>query len=301
MKKLVICIDGVWGAPLPPSQHSAMARLARGILPSDAEGQAQVVLLLQPEGALDQAAIDRDLLQCYRFVAQNYEAGDQLFLYGFSYGAYLVRRFAAMLDVCGVMQRLHLDKSEEALRLFYQPRLREEDMESRQFRAHYALTDECRVRLLAAVDTVGQHGVPARSLSSVREWGLFQDCHLPKCVDRAVQALALDEVRGDFVPCLWSSKVETEQLWFSGNHDDLGGVGLLPGNLADSALHCLATLSEQQGLELDAALYAQLNEEDSESVMPLVDGFADYFGCEPREVVEGTALHASVSRRRRVR
>lgn len=50
-------------------------------------------------------AVDRDIIEIYRFICATYEPGDRLFLFGFSRGAYTVRIVASLLQMIGVLPR----------------------------------------------------------------------------------------------------------------------------------------------------------------------------------------------------
>src|SRR5262245_11439004 len=51
--------------------------------------------------------LDDNILDSYRFLAQNFEAGDDIYLFGFSRGAYTVRVLAGFLHLIGL---LHSDQ-----------------------------------------------------------------------------------------------------------------------------------------------------------------------------------------------
>jgi uncharacterized protein (DUF2235 family) len=85
-----------------------------------------------------------------------------------------------------------------------------------------------RVKIQACVvwDTVSTLGLPTelppRPLSFVGK-------RVPKAVNYAFQALALDETRAKFKPRVWESKERegtvVKQCWFLGSHGDIGGSG----------------------------------------------------------------------------
>lgn len=49
--------------------------------------------------------LSRNLRQLYTFLVMNYEKGDQVFLFGFSRGAFTVRSLAGMICRCGLLDR----------------------------------------------------------------------------------------------------------------------------------------------------------------------------------------------------
>lgn len=56
-------------------------------------------------GSVTGAGIKRNIADCYEFIINHYEAGDRIFLFGFSRGAYTVRSLANLLMLCGVPTR----------------------------------------------------------------------------------------------------------------------------------------------------------------------------------------------------
>ena len=88
------------------------------------------------------------------------------------------------------------------------------------------------VRFIGVYDTVGALGVPLAGATKVNEPIVgFHDTRLSDTVEHAVQALAVDEKRGPFVPTLWTLAANGAllpgqtvlQVWFPGVHSDIGG------------------------------------------------------------------------------
>ena len=50
----------------------------------------------------------RNLIDLYSFLALNYRAGDRIFLFGFSRGAFTVRTLAGIITKCGLLDRRHI-------------------------------------------------------------------------------------------------------------------------------------------------------------------------------------------------
>jgi hypothetical protein len=91
----------------------------------------------------------------------------------------------------------------------------------------------------------------------------FHDVVLGRVVLRARQALAVDERRIKFEPCLWEADEDTRrddeasgrvsQVWFEGAHSDVGG-GYPDTGLSDTALLWMVTEANRQGLVFDTRL-----------------------------------------------
>jgi hypothetical protein len=78
---------------------------------------------------------------------------------------------------------------------------------------------------------------------------------LNRAVDAAFQALAIDEKRGPFTPAIWercagAAGQQVEQVWFTGDHCDIGG-GHRETGLADITLRWMAGQARTCGLAFD--------------------------------------------------
>ena len=89
-----------------------------------------------------------------------------------------------------------------------------------------------KIRFIGVYDTVGALGVPLAGATHVNEPIVgFHDTTLGDSVEHAVQALAVDERRGPYVPTLWTQAADAAalagqsvlQVWFPGVHSDIGG------------------------------------------------------------------------------
>ena len=55
--------------------------------------------------------LKRTIKELYTFLVNNYEPGDQIYLFGFSRGAYTVRLLAGMILACGIIDRNKYDET----------------------------------------------------------------------------------------------------------------------------------------------------------------------------------------------
>jgi hypothetical protein len=243
--------------------------------PDRTGGVQQLVLYLAGVGAGSYAA-DRllggafgfglfaNVRNGYRFLALNYEPGDEVYVFGFSRGAYTARSLVGMIGRVGLLTReaLVADKLPEAVAR-YQRRgpgegsFGESDAEFRRDHCH----PDVRIQLLGVFDTVGALGVPG----AVRRRHQFHDVNLGPAVLCARQALAVDERRTKFEPCLWEADEPTRrtdettgrvrQVWFEGAHSDVGG-GYVDTGLSDTALLWMVREAHDRGLAFDTRLLA---------------------------------------------
>ena len=132
MKRLVICCDGTW-QKLDNPYPTNVLKMAQAIRLVDDDGVAQVVYYDDGVGAtgdvLDKVGggafgwgIDNKIQQAYRFLNLNYAPGDQVYLFGYSRGAYTVRSLAGMIYCSGLIKAPVCFAYLRSLRTLPQPR-----------------------------------------------------------------------------------------------------------------------------------------------------------------------------------
>ena len=271
-KRLVVCCDGTWNRA-DADAVTNIEKIARTIEsdPSRTGGVPQQVLYLSGVGTAGYKT-DRllggafgfglfaNVKTAYRWLALNYEPGDEIFVFGFSRGAYTARSIAGMIGRVGLLtgEALVDGKLGEACERY---QLREhpkaEWSSSAEFRATYC-HDAVPIQFLGVFDTVGALGVPG----AIRRGHQFHDVRLGEAVVTARQALAVDEPRMKFEPCLWEQPQppwedgRIKQVWFEGAHSDVGGgYGGKECGLSDTALLWMASEAQDKGLVLDLDLF----------------------------------------------
>ncbi|MCX5045769.1 DUF2235 domain-containing protein [Aldersonia sp. NBC_00410] len=238
MKRLVVCCDGTWKSA-EDQYISNVEKIARAVRTRDDDGVAQIVHYVSGVGTGETrlgrllagatgAGLNSALLSAYRFLALNYEHGDQIYLFGFSRGAYTARSLAGMIGFNGLLTMDGvLAKSNplsDALEV-YRNRPRGDgpvDLRTELFRElTYQGDERPKITFLGVFDTVGALGVPGMAGA---KFG-FHNVNLSDEVLRARQALAIDEPRLKFTPAVWNGNGTTDlkQVWFDGDHTDVGG------------------------------------------------------------------------------
>lgn len=264
MKRIVIFSDGTWNSPEQGRATNVlqMARAIRGRV-----GNIEQVVFYdwgvgtdrkQLAGGITGAGIDKNIMDCYRFIVHNYDAGDELYFFGFSRGAYTVRSLGGFIRNCGLLQKQHEERIPEAYRL-YRKRTRNshpESDEAVQFRAAYAVADIVPIHFVGVWDTVGALGIPVPFWGTLgeREF-LFHDTEPSRIILRARHALAIDENREDFMPTQWSEKpgLDLLQVWFAGVHSDIGG-GYEDSGLSHCAIRWMMAEASESGLAFEPFL-----------------------------------------------
>jgi uncharacterized protein (DUF2235 family) len=273
MKRIVICADGTWnlrdqineetGRPRPTN----VTKVARAVRPRASSGVDQVVFYYEgvgTRGPLDHVTggafgrgMENNIRTLYRFIVYNYEPNDELYLFGFSRGAFTVRSLAGFMSKVGLIQ-----KDDD----YYVPEIyacyeKNEPPGSPAWTKAFHRVRDARpcppIRFLGVWDTVGALGAPGLLGQFLnRDKYKYHDVGLNPSIEHAYQALAIDERRKPFLPNLWTRPAgwagDLEQAWFPGVHSNVGG-GYAPDGLANEALHWLVEKAELLGLEFDTA------------------------------------------------
>lgn len=262
-QRLILLFDGTWN---DPQDRTNVYRLSRSLHDTDAAGVPQRFFYdpgvgTQPWdrwlGGVSGYGLSRNLLQGYDWLARHYQEGSEIWVFGFSRGAFTARSLVGLLRKCGL---LHLSTPQllaEAEHLYRQRDLHPDDVRCRTFRHHYSR--EVRVRFIGVWDTVGALGLPGTRWSEKSRFA-WHDTELSGIVDHACHAMALDEQRPEYDVIAWTSPdgrpksrhIEVEQRWFMGAHGDVGG-GYPEHQPADLPLHWIKSKAQAAGLALSLA------------------------------------------------
>jgi uncharacterized protein (DUF2235 family) len=268
-KRIAFCCDGTWQTPLSGTN---VYRLYKALLVTsdqvtfyddgvgaDAAGLDRVL-----QGALGQGLTDK-ITSAYTKIAHVYEAGDEIFLFGFSRGAFTARSLAGMIANCGLPTGSFTDDCVTQAFAAYRDPVNRAAMLSQLSACSLA---DAAITMVGVWDTVGSLGIPAL-FGGIEAASQFLDTSLHPDVKNACHCLAVDEMRAQFPATLWKEPNPAvpgqtiEQVWFSGCHGDVGG-GLQQGQSADAGTRlCDITmgymLSKAQalGLTFDPGVLAQ--------------------------------------------
>lgn len=314
MKRIAILCDGTWNAA-EAKYPTNVVRLAQALAPTGADGVAQVPIYVEGVGTgrrgvtwfgrlqdrllgglLGLGLMD-NVVDAYRHLVFLYEPGDEIYVFGFSRGAFAARSLAGFLRFTGLLARADLALLPEAVARYSERR--DETPAARQTRnapwrarhSPHVMTDPADAPVYAAQgaleavpldvaylgvwDTVGALGVPGLFTSQpiLRRRHAFHDTTLSTMVRAARHAIAIDERRRPYLPTTWENLPELEaaaarggrgrpyrEEHFAGDHSAVGGGG---DRMALSALALLWVMegAEEAGLEFDervrAAIVAQ--------------------------------------------
>jgi uncharacterized protein (DUF2235 family) len=126
MKRLVLCFDGTWNKLDAPYQTNVVLT-AESVPPLTPDGIAQVIFydngvgtgkLDHLPGGIFGAGLMKTMADGYRFLIFNYTPGDEIYVFGFSRGAYTARSFVGLVHSCGVLGRNVASKVNDAIALY---------------------------------------------------------------------------------------------------------------------------------------------------------------------------------------
>ncbi|KIJ32055.1 hypothetical protein M422DRAFT_35987 [Sphaerobolus stellatus SS14] len=263
-KRIIVCCDGTWQdgiAQWHRRHYTNILKISRLLTRQDQRLNPPIhqVVFYQAgigcepnlysryiEGATG-SSLREKVQEAYGFIAHNYEPGDEIFLFGFSRGAYTARMVAGFIGQIGLLDKKDMDHFEQIF-VHYQKqkntsnkRERYENNEVLQ-RWHEPIKkgrtradphgDGFTVKCLGVFDTVGSLGLP-KELTFRRKFKKifsFPDKVLGPHIQHAFHAMALNETRADFNVVKFRQTDEgrakgqtLKQVWFAGSHADIGG------------------------------------------------------------------------------
>ena len=266
-KRIVFCADGTWDGT---SNNTNVFKLFNSLLTTadqvpyydngvGADGNPIEHLL----GGAFGVGLFQKIKDGYTKIAQAYDAGDEIFLFGFSRGAYTARSLAGMIADCGLpTQNLDANLIETAFQAYRNKDKRAALLATLGAYGMY----NAKITMVGVWDTVGSLGIPSVFGGVAPILYGFLDTSLHPDVLNAYQALAIDERRIEFPPTLWTGATALgqvlEQIWFCGCHSDVGG-GVTPGandaetTLSDVTLGWMMQNAAALGAEIAPAMLAQ--------------------------------------------
>lgn len=301
MKRLVFCFDGTWNK-LDAAHPTNVVITAQSIVPVTRNGTVQQIFYHEGVGTKKTDRISGgvfglgvvpNIADAYRTLIFNYAIGDEIYVFGFSRGAYSARSFVGLVGTVGILHRSQASKVDEAI-AHYRSRSSDDEFRNLMFRFRSdhsydvcisGLDEEWRtsncsgyvpgsaiqlqIAYLGVWDTVGALGIPSRYtlLSPFNRKLQFHDTALSMFVKSARHAIAIDERRKDFTPTLWDNVDELNAA--AGARSDAPDAPYLekwfPGThssvggggerrgLSDQSLAWVLDGAQHAGLELDSS------------------------------------------------
>jgi len=166
MKRIVICCDGTWNSPDQRRNGKVcptnVVKFAKAVLPmannvrqltyyDTGVGSSGSWLSRRIDGATGRG-LERNLREAYAYLARVYDgdAGDEIFLIGFSRGAFTVRSLAGLIVTSGVLRPEHQSMIDQAMALYRSrnPGTNPRAEEATMFRRTYSWADRTPIKMI---------------------------------------------------------------------------------------------------------------------------------------------------------
>lgn len=240
-----MCLDGTWNSASMGKPPTNIVRIRDAVVAGyGPDNVLQRVYYDEGVGSDDADPLDRwiggifghgvgrNVRQAYKYLSRHYEAGDEIYLIGFSRGAHTARSVAGMIACCGLMRPDDCTSVGEALAWgFYRTPKKDRAAGDEVVIRRKAITG-VKIKCVGVFDTVGALGVPDDALNWIgRSRFSFHDTRLGTTIENAFHAVALDEHRQAFRATMWERPfneagdefLNVQQVWFAGAHSDIGG------------------------------------------------------------------------------
>lgn len=282
MRRLVLCLDGTWNTESSFTNvwriHVALQRSREQLVYYD-QGVGTKALEYVTGGGFGRG-LSNNVLRAYLWLTEHYRPDDEIFIFGFSRGAYTARSLVGFLSVCGLLRPDAPVNIDAAFQQYRRPGVTRASSAAVQFRERYSLEPvhgrAARVRFLGVFDTVGALGIPVAQIPLFEDYR-WHKVHLSQIVEHAYHALAIDEHRELFDATLWRNRYPNqtvEQRWFAGAHANVGG-GYEHDALSIRPLEWMQQKAKAQDLVFD---YDPCRVRDPEEFLaaPVRDSWAEF-------------------------
>ena len=270
MTRIVVLCDGTWNSPdmedtthvhalseLLANDDDQIVKYFNGVGVNDPQEQNGTFVgrgINRILGGATGFGLGKKVREAYKFIADNYKDGDEIYLFGFSRGAYTARSVAGMIRKCGIIENTGAWSLRRAFNLYrktgeqnHPDRIVIRDARARMSPKFATSTKDQGTRKNGPVplvniayvgvwDTVGAKGIPTPLFGIFatlynRRYA-FHDAELSSLVRSARHAVAVDERRVFYVPTLWDNIASLnakrdgepyQQKWFVGDHGVVGG------------------------------------------------------------------------------
>lgn len=166
-KRLVVLSDGTWQNESSATPTNIL-KLATSVASESDDGVQQVLYYdsgVGTGGAVDQVVggamgmgIDVNIKEIYIWLACNYDAGDEIYMFGFSRGSYTVRSLAGFIYNCGLVRQAEIPHVSKAYQMYRSRGLSPNNPVVGAFRMEHSFRenvgDRVPIKLLACFDTV---------------------------------------------------------------------------------------------------------------------------------------------------
>lgn len=275
-KRLAVFLDGTWNSVNSNTNVWRMRALC------SSKGTDDRPQLIYYEvgvngflGGVFGQGVGENIRLAYEWLVENYNDGDEIFIFGFSRGAYTARALAGLVAINGILKagspigiselfdRYKKGDEESIWKLKAMEEAGDADKFTVQEKWLLKYSQPTKIKLVGVWDTVGSVGVKAWNIEGIsRSTFDYLQTGLRIHIENGYHALAIDEHRSDFEPTIWSVRrpkdqnatiakprliENVEQRWFVGAHANVGG-GYETDLLAQAPLRWMMKKARMHGL-----------------------------------------------------
>lgn len=128
MKRIIICFDGTWNR-IDADEPTNVLKMATGITPHSENGTGQIIyydegvgtsgsLIKKLKDGAFGLGVRKNLREAYQFLMFNYDPMDEVYVFGFSRGAFTARSFVGLIRSVGIIQRDQVRQVPAAIKLY---------------------------------------------------------------------------------------------------------------------------------------------------------------------------------------
>ena len=223
-KRLALFFDGTWNEP---PDHTNVRRLRLMLAEHGSDGIPQRAFYDRGigtrwydrlTGGLFGVGLSDNVRDGYRWLTENYDLHDEIYIFGFSRGAFAARSLAGLIATCGLLapqapisfaQIFERYQRGEQARPIYQLFRMKKEPEQLDFEERALLESSYyfrnMIKMVGVWDTVGSIGIPFGNFRDISRRALkFHNTRLSRTIEHSYQALALDESRRPYWAVLWT-------------------------------------------------------------------------------------------------
>lgn len=299
-KRLALFLDGTWNSV---DSNTNVWRMRALCAAKGADGAPQIVYYSVGVngflGGVFGHGLDENIRLAYEWLIENYNDGDEIYIFGFSRGAFTARALSGLIAIDGILKagspigvaelfkRYKKGDEETIWKLKEMEASGDIDKLTEQEKWLLKYSRPTNVKVIGVWDTVGSVGLAAGDFPGISRSSFdYLQTGLRIHILNGYHALAIDEHRNDFAPTLWDVRRPkdphaviaqprplsgVEQRWFVGAHANVGG-GYETDLLAQAPLRWMMKKAESQGL----SFRSELNLDGDGVTAPIADSYGSF-------------------------
>jgi uncharacterized protein (DUF2235 family) len=302
VKNIIFCSDGTQNTPEDQTNvwrtYRHLKRMDTQVVAYDVGVGSRFGNIIR--GCIFGRGVSLNVREGFAFISKAYEAGDRIYLFGFSRGAYTVRSLASMISLCGLAPgNASNSVRTEFWKAYKKNRHEEFPMMVNRLKSDFGARN-ADIQAVCVWDTVGAIGRQTRTRDIRKKMRhRYHRMSVFPQTKRLYHAVSLDERRTQYYPHLTSGQGVSEQsileeVWFAGVHSDIGGAFSNERSLGDIALEWMLFKVKDE-LQLEDGFLDALHPDPLGELHNVEGGIIfKWFRKRNRPVARGSFLHRSI-------